>query len=116
MRRRIVVLLVGVLLLVIIGARVRRSVVPDDMPLQVGMSEDEVDKRLGPFLWILCESSNSMGQGCAVVYCGKPDWFGCYRVTTVHFDGDNRVIRWDDEVRSLSWRDRWDRIARSVGW
>jgi hypothetical protein len=126
MRRRTIWLLVGVLLLVV-GASVYRYATAEEGALQVGMTEEEVERALGyprskatirngRTQLTLAEiyghrkiSQRREVRGCCVVYFAERDWRNRTRSTCVEYDDDGRAVRWESDYFRPAypmWKDR----------
>ena len=120
MRRRTVWRLVGVLMLLAIVGGTAYVCGKPAVPIRVGMTASEVHEqfgRSGEFGPGWCVEDGSIPTKAGhdrVYYQCKSNDFGFYRVIRVHFDKDDRVIGWEEEVRSLPWRTRWNRTVRSL--
>src|SRR5262245_57400130 len=113
MCRRTVWLLLGVVLWAVCGVGICHSLHERDVPLRVGMRPDEVRAILGNESDYWPESGR--GDDWGALYLGKPDVLGNYQDVTVHFDGNDKVVRWEEETWTLSFRDWWDQSLRPFG-
>jgi hypothetical protein len=111
--RQTALLLAGALLWAVVGAGVYRYLEHCDVPLRVGMRAGEVRDILGGpgDYWPEGDGEHDW----AALYLGEPDVFENYLEVTVHFDGNNRVVRWEKETQTVSFRDWWTRSLRSIG-
>jgi len=88
-------------------------------PLQVGMTEGEVDVAMGSrFRANLSESGGKerWARDCDVVYVDDPDWLSIRHRYVIHYDRMQRVQSWKRGEIALEGRPWLNSILKSMGW